>query len=254
MITDSFDDRTEAVFTPEAFLGERKKVSDIAIITFSREIYAEVLKTIPNRKIDELKAANRIRPVHLLTAGDLECVFYLSEIGSAQAANDVMEVNWQTGADKFIMFGSAGSLDAELTSGKYIVPTAAYRDEGTSYHFAPPADYIDVRNADFVTDFFARNSIPFVNGKVWTTDVFYRETRGLVKARKEEGCIAVDMEVAGVQSVCDYYGWQLYNFLASGDVVDQAEYTSDGLHEANHSLDKFNIALKMAGEMLAPDR
>ena len=29
-----------------------------------------------------------------------------------------------------------------------------------------------------------------------------RETKGLVARRKDEGCIAVEMELAGVQAVC----------------------------------------------------
>ena len=30
------------------------------------------------------------------------------------------------------------------------------------------------------------------------------------------------------------------------DIVDQLEYTSEGLHDANHNLDKFYVALKIA--------
>ena len=28
------------------------------------------------------------------------------------------------------------------------------------------------------------------------------------------------MELAGVQAICDYYGWNLYDFLVTGDVLD----------------------------------
>ena len=246
MITDSFDPRSEAVITPAAFFGERKKICDIAIATFSREIYPAVLERYPNEQIGEIKGANRVKPVHLLTVGEMKVVFYLSEIGSALASTDVIEVNWKTGADRFIMFGSAGALDREATSGKYVIPTAAYRDEGLSYHFAPPADYISVRGADRLSLIFSACGIPFVMGKVWTTDAVYMETREKVRRRKAEGCLAVEMELAGVQAVCDYYGFELYDFLVTGDVVDQPVYSPDGLSEANHSMDKFDIALMIA--------
>lgn len=62
--------------------------------------------------------------------------------------------------------------------------------------------------------------IPNIAEKVWTTDAIYRETTAKLKARKEEGCVAVEMELAGVQAVCDFYGWELYDFLATGDVLD----------------------------------
>ena len=245
MITDSYDNRSEAIISPQAFFGEKKDICDTAIITFSREIYPTVLDKYPNEVVGEIRAANRIKPLHLIDVHGIKVVFYLSEIGSALAATDVIEVNWQTGADKFVMFGSAGALDAELTKGKYVIPTAAYRDEGMSYHYAAPADYIKIKNAAYLQSLFEDKHFPYVTGKAWTTDAVYMETRELVRKRKLEGCIAVEMELAGVQAVCDYYGFELYDFLATGDVVDRDEYTPEGLHEANHSLDKFNVAVEI---------
>lgn len=34
----------------------------------------------------------------------------------------------------------------------------------------------------------------------------------LVEKRKSEGCIAVEMELAGMQAVCDFYNIELYDF------------------------------------------
>lgn len=246
MIIDSFDTQSEAIISPQSFYGEQQHICDIAIGTFSREIYAAVLERFPNEVVGETSAANRIKPIHLLDVDGQKVLFYLSEIGATLAATDVIEINWKTGADKFILFGSAGSLDREQTTGKYVIPTEAYRDEGMSYHYAPPADYISVKNADIVAEIFSELGLPYVKGKVWTTDAIYRETRNHVIERKAEGCIAVEMELAGVQAVCDFHGIELYDFLVTGDVVDQPDYTPDGLHEANHDLDKFYVALEIA--------
>lgn len=246
MITDSFDHKNEAVISPDAFYGEKKNICDIAVVTFSREIYPAVLRQYPNEQIGEMRAANRCKPIHLLTVKDKKVVFYLSELGSALAGTDVIEVHWQTGADKFVMFGSAGDLNHEMTSGKYVIPTAAYRDEGMSYHYAPPADYIQIFNADMLADCFEKLKLPYVKGKVWTTDAIYRETKKLVEQRKSEGCIAVEMELAGVQAVCNFYGLELYDFLVTGDIVDAPSYKPEGLHNANHSMDKFYVALEIA--------
>ncbi len=246
MITDSFDNKSEPIITPETFFGEQKKICDIAIGTFSREIYSVVLNGFPNENVGIIKAANRIRPIHLLTVDDMKVVFYLSEIGSTLAGNDIIEINWMTGADKFILFGSAGSLDKDKTSNKYVIPSEAYRDEGMSYHYAPPSDYIKIRNADFLEQIFARLELPFIKGRVWTTDALFRETRALAEKRRNEGCVAVEMELAGAQAVCDFYGIELYDFLVTGDVLSEAEYNYDKLHEANHDMDKFFIALEIA--------
>ena len=245
MITDSFDP-SEAIVSPASFFGEQKHICDIAIATFSYEIFEAVLEKYPHEVITKLGSVNKIRQVYLVDADGVKFVFYLSEMGSAQAATDVIEINWQTGAEKFILFGSCGALDPEKTKGKYIIPASSYRDEGMSYHYAPPADYIDIKNADFMGSFFEEKGYPYVKGRVWTTDALYRETRNNVKKRKDEGCIAVEMELAGVQAVCDFHGLELYDFLVAGDVVDQPDYTPDGLSEANHSFDKFNIAVEIA--------
>ena len=245
MIIDSFDP-SEAIVSPASFFGEQKHVCKTAIATFSFEIFAAVLEKYPHEVITKLGSVNKIRQVYLVDADGVKFVFYLSEMGSAQAATDVIEINWQTGAEKFILFGSCGALDPEKTKGKYIIPTASYRDEGMSYHYAPPADYIDIKNADFMGALFEAKGYPYIKGRVWTTDALYRETRDNVRKRKEEGCIAVEMELAGVQAVCDFHGLELYDFLVAGDVVDQPDYTPDGLSEANHSFDKFNIAVDIA--------
>lgn len=249
MIIDSFDAKSEAIITPFSFFGEQNKICDIAIATFSREIYPAVLERFPNEKAGEMKAANRIRPIHILYVNNRKIAFYLSEIGAACASTDIIEVNWLTGADKFILFGSAGALDREKTKGKYVIPSEAYRDEGMSYHYAPPKDYIPIKNAKMVEKVFKALELPYVMGRVWTTDAIYRETRALVEKRKSEGCLAVEMELAGMQAVCDFHNIELFDFLVTGDVVDQPDYTPEGLHEANHNLDKFYIALKLA-EML----
>ncbi len=169
----------------------------------------------------------------------------MSGVGSALAATDIIEVRYITGAETFIVFGSAGSLDKEKTSGCYVIPTESYRDEGMSYHYAAPSDYITIKNADALETMFQQLDIPYTKGRVWTTDAIYRETRNQMQKRKAEGCIAVEMELAGMQAVCDFHGIELYDFLVTGDVLDQPVYSSEGLHEANHDLDKFYIALKL---------
>ena len=155
------------------------------------------------------------------------------------------EINHITGASKFVMFGSCGSLDAETTSGRFIIPTEAYRGEGLSYYFAEAQDYIKIRKADEVAEIFKELSIPYVQGRTWTTDSMIRETVNLVNKRKSEGCIVVEMELAGVQAVCDFFGLELYDFLAAGDVIAEGNYTIDDLADANHNLNKLSIALSI---------
>jgi len=80
------------------------------------------------------------------------------------------------------MFGGAGCLDKDIARGKNMI------------------------HSHVVADFMKQAKIPYVLGKTWTTDAIYRETRGNFEKRKQDGCIAVEMESASVQAVCDFRG------------------------------------------------
>ena len=115
--------------------------------------------------------------------------------------------------NKYIVFGGAGCLNKQIAHRKVMIPTLAYRDEGTSYHYAPASDYIIVKNADIVAGFMEENDIPYVKGKTWTTDAFYRETVNSFEKHKADGCISVEMECAVLQAVCDFRELNLYTSL-----------------------------------------
>lgn len=245
MITDAFDN-SEVLFGPKNFYGEQKHLCDKCIIVFSEQIFAYMLETYTYEEAGIIRCCNGITKVYVFEIDGMKIAGYLSHIGSAMASGDVIDVNWLTGANKFIMFGSAGSLDSNATDWKFVIPTESYREEGLSYNYVEPSDYIEIRNSKVVKKIFDEFKLPNVSGKVWTTDAIYRETKAKLKARKSEGCIAVEMELAGVQAVCDYYGWNLYDFLVTGDVLDKAVYDISGLANANHNMDKLYIAIEIA--------
>lgn len=244
MITDAFDSSRPLIST-EDIIGEKKFICDKCMVVFSKEIMDNMLDNYKHEKVSDIRACNGFTPIYLFEADGERFISYLTHVGASCAGNDVIEVNWVTGATKFVMFGSAGSLNREATSGKYVIPCEAYREEGMSYHYAPPADYIKVKNYECVKNIFDEIHVPYVVGKTWTTDAFYRETKDKFEKRTAEGCLAVEMEVSGVQAVCDYLGFELYNFLMTGDVLSDILYDVSGLHKANHDMDKFFIALEI---------
>ena len=245
MLKDFYDIKSEPIVNLEAFYGPKKHLVDKCLIIFSIIIYEELLRQYECTQIAEITACNGDKPVWKFTYKNEEIAFYLTPIGSALCGGTVAEVNHLTGATNFVMFGSSGSLDAQKTNGKFIIPSYSYRGEGLSYYFAEAKDYIEIKNSKKLSSIFSDLKIPFVVGKVWTTDCMLRETSALVAKRKEEGCIAVEMELAGVQAVCDFYGFNLYDFLAAGDVLAEDSYEVEGLHDANHNLDKLKIALQI---------
>ena len=94
-----------------------------------------------------------------------------------------------------------------------IIPNAAVRDEGTSYHYMPPSDEIRVnqKHMEMLTRLLDKMHVTYTVGKVWTTDAFYRETVEKVKRRKMQGCICQESDpvlLRSRQSGCRRMGYQ----------------------------------------------
>lgn len=246
MITDSFSESDRPIISLKDIYGNQKHLSDICIVTFSDVIFRAIFETHECTKLAEIGACNGNIPIYSFKQDERTIAFYLSPIGSTMASQCVLEANWLIGAEKFIMFGSSGRLNYEKTANRFVIPTEAYRDEGMSYHYAPPCDYITVKNSEVVKEIFDELKLPYVVGKTWTTDAILRETYEQVEKRRAEGCIAVEMEIAGVQSVCDFHELELYTFVVTGDVLSEENYCVAGLSDANHNVDKLRVALEIA--------
>lgn len=248
MITDSFDNQSEAIINPR--VSEDAPKVDACIVTFSYVIEEFVLQNYDCRQIGSFKCAAGVTPVYLFDYKGKSFAFYKSYIGAPACVGSVENSRSVISTDKYIVFGGAGCLNKEIAHGKVMIPTAAYRDEGTSYHYAPAADYIVVKNADTVARFMKENGIPFIKGKTWTTDAFYRETVENFRKRKEDGCISVDMECSALQAMCDFRGLNFYTFFTSGDLLDAPEWdqrhTEGERKNTQHDSGHFDIALELA--------
>ncbi len=230
MITDSFDPVSEEILkasdlpnevgSPESALLEGP-FPETVLVCFSPKVEKLLEERYGAEKIGFMMAGVQVPIYRILNpaaehAGAQPVAVYRTGMGAPFAAA-MMEEVIARGGKNFIVFGSCGALNQELAEGHYIIPTESYRDEGTSYHYAAPADYIRIRNADRVAEVFERHHLPFTRGRIWTTDALYRETRKNTADRVADGCIAVDMECSALQAVCDYRGCELYQFVYAED-------------------------------------
>lgn len=123
------------------------------------------------------------------------------------------------GCRKFIACGGAGALDGSLAVGHLVIPTSAVRDEGTSYHYLPPAREVapSPKAVAAIKKVLKARGHDFMLGKTWTTDAIYRETRKLVDRRRSEGCLTVEMEAAAFFAVAKFRGVEFGQLLYAGD-------------------------------------
>ncbi|MHB1356153.1 MAG: nucleoside phosphorylase [Anaerolineae bacterium] len=134
------------------------------------------------------------------------------------------------GMTKFLVCGGCGVLDRQIAVGHLLVPTSAVRDEGTSYHYLPPAREVtaDARVVQALVDVLTKHNHPYLLTKTWTTDAIYRETPALVRLRRSEGCLAVEMEAAAYMAVAQFRGVQFGQLLYAGDDISGEDWDHRG--------------------------
>lgn len=139
----------------------------------------------------------------------------------APAAVTSLEVAIALGATHIIGCGGAGIVKPGFDVGHVIVPTGAIRDEGTSYHYAPHDALVapHPRALAAIDDVLTEAGVPHDRGLTWTTDAIFRETSAKVARRREQGCLAVEMEAAAMFACAAFRGAVYGQLLYAGDDV-----------------------------------
>jgi len=165
--------------------------------------------------------------VHKLDYGDKPVVVAHPGLGAPLAAG-IFEELIALGCRKFVACGSAGVLKSELKRGAIVIPSSAVRDEGTSYHYCPPSRVIEMDRevVGKLEAVLVKHGIKYEIGKTWTTDAFYRETKGKVAKRKSEGCLTVEMECSALMAVARFRDVVFGQYLDAGDDVSGVEWDS----------------------------
>lgn len=223
-IIGTFDGKSAEILSPRDMIQPNPAIPETVISVFSEDFVALLAETKSATVVGYLYAGDGI-PIYSFEHNGKTIGFFRSCIGGAATAGLLEEIT-AMGAKKVLYFGSCGSLDKAITAGHLLVPTAAYRDEGTSYHYAPPSDFIEVRSADRIAEIFDGLSVPYIKTKTWTTDAIYRETQDNMAKRKSEGCSVVEMECASVMAAAQFRGIEAYQFLYAADCLDGEAWDS----------------------------
>ncbi|MCI9627263.1 MAG: nucleoside phosphorylase [Clostridia bacterium] len=252
MINSTFDNKTKPFITPESFYGKHEKICDVCVITFSYKVIEWAQSHLQCKKVKEIRCCNGNHPIYLTEWKGKKIAFYMTVVSAAGAGTCLEEARCLVGCTHYVVFGTCGTLNSRLTDGKLIVPTHAYRDEGLSYHYIEADDYIALECWEQTAKFMAENNLPYITGRTWSTDGLYRETTGKAEQLRREGCIAVEMECAGMQAVCSYHHLHLYNFLFASDCLEIGEWHNEILgkkEEWDSQVKYFMLALDLAASL-----
>ena len=221
-----FDDNPQAVIMPN-HEGLDLQLPKKCIYAFLEEEIDRFAQEVGAECVGEFVSATKTYPVYVMDYKREKVCLAQAPVGSAPATQ-FMDWLISYGVEKIISTGTCGVL-ADIEENAFLVPVRALRDEGASYHYAPPSRYMDV-NVEAISaieQVLEQLGIPYEEVMTWSTDGFYRETAEKVAYRKEEGCAVVEMECAALAAVAQLRGvvWGQLLFTADS-LADLENYDS----------------------------
>ena len=232
-----FDDNPQAVIMPN-HEGLDLQLPKKCIYAFLEEEIDRYAQEVGAKCVGEFISATKTYPVYVMDYKGEKVCLVQAPVGSAPAAQ-FMDWLIGYGVEKIISTGTCGVL-TNIEENAFLVPVRALRDEGASYHYAPPSRYMDV-NVEAISaieQVLEQLGVPYEEVMTWSTDGFYRKTAEKVAYRKEEGCAVVEMECAALAAVAQLRGavWGELLFtadsLADLDNYDSRDWGSEAFDKA----------------------
>ena len=223
-------------------------VPTMAVLCFFQEVLESLAARGEARPIGRLLSEIGPNPLYVVDAAGIEVLVVHPGVGAPLAAGILEEVI-ALGCTRIVACGGAGALRDELVLGHAVVVDEAVRDEGTSLHYLAPSRTVtaDAHGVAILEALLVERDVPFLTGKSWTTDAFYREARPRIDRRVAEGCLTVEMEAAAFMAVARFRGIRFAQLLYAGDTVAGATWEERGWNRATSIRESlFELAVEAA--------
>ena len=214
-----YDPTQEAILEPRKLI-KPQHIPDHCVICFFAEVISWLVDHRDAKVVATAKSEIGLHPIYEIEYEGQRLAFFHPGIGAPLAVGLLEEVI-AMGCRKFIACGGCGVLDKDIAVGHLLLPTAAIRDEGTSYHYLPPSREVQMAPHALaaIERVLKRHNIDYLRTKTWTTDAIYRETPAKAAAYLAEGCLAVEMEAAAFFAAAEFRGVPFGQILYGGDAV-----------------------------------
>jgi uridine phosphorylase len=194
-----------SVFAPSALLREARRQKNLATI----DVPSVCLLDPDGDLVRMLRKTGRAKtfagwPCYhteldtFLLAG--QEVGIVGRVVGASFAVLVAEELFASGCRILVSLTSAGQILASGPPPYFVIIDRALRDEGTSYHYAAPAEFAeaDPQLVAAAARAMAGRKPRAVVGPSWTTDAPFRETAEAIETARAKGILAVEMEAAAL--------------------------------------------------------
>lgn len=213
-LLDNKNPQAASVFLPSALLREARRQKSLATVAVPPICVLDPDGDI----VRNLRQSRRSQPFEnwpcyhtdldtFALAG--QTVGIIGRVVGAPFAVLVAEELFASGCRLLLSLTSAGQIVSAGRPPYFVIIDRALRDEGTSYHYAAPADYgyADPALVEMAATALEAEGLQAVVGASWTTDAPFRETAEAIEAARSKGVLAVEMEAAA-----------LYAFAAAAQV------------------------------------
>ncbi|MEZ4863864.1 MAG: nucleoside phosphorylase [Caldilineaceae bacterium] len=202
-----YDPTTAAIIEPGQVVKTLAGMPEHGVIRFFQDVIDHFVAEGRLTLLTNLRSEMGAHPVYAFNVGNQSVALFQPGMGAPFAAVLLDEVI-ALGCRKFIACGGAGVLDREIALGYLLIPTRAIRDEGTSYHYLPPARKVAAHSAAVaaIETVLQGHKVEYLLTKTWTTDAIYRETQPKATRRRAEGCLTVEMEAAALFAIAQFRG------------------------------------------------
>lgn len=217
-----FDTEATAVINPNhEDLG--LKLPKKCVFAFLGDYIDTYASKTDTQQVSLFISATKHYPIYITKYKGEEVVLCQAPVGAAPA---VQILDWLMGygVSEIISAGSCGALE-QFPESTFLVPKQALRDEGTSYHYAPPSRFMEIndRARTAIKEAILEHGMKYQEVITWSTDGFFRETKDKVAYRKSEGCSVVEMECSALAACTAFRGATWGMILYTADSLADVE-------------------------------
>ena len=241
-----YDNNHQSITVVKTDIYPQRRQIKRCLITYFQDVVVKLEASYKIFEAFKLRIEGKRPEVYQLDTPTESIYVLLCPLGAPQAAR-MLEILSAMGVEKFVVCGGAGTLDDTITGEKILLARAAVRDEGTSYHYLPPAREVIIKEKvrQKVVECLQNENQDFLEIKTWTTDASFRETPDKVEMLRKEGCVTVEMECAAYYAVAEFKGLDCAVLLYAGDVVHKEGWDYRNWHARNDMREHlFNLAVK----------
>lgn len=242
-----FDKDQHAVLEPTFEKLPYKFHSKLLYAFVPKDEIDSFLEKHPHKVLGKFKTISFRPQIYEIDMNEQKFTLCQAPLG-APAAVKLLDWLIAYGVKKVLAFGNAGALKS-LPENAMFIPIKAIRDEGMSFHYKEPGQFIDLKSKFLAKVEERIRDLEYTYDEIitWTTDGFFRETAKKAAQFKKLGAATVEMECAALAACAQFRKVEFAQILFTGDsLADIKNYD-----RRNWGRSSYGVGLNIGSEIIS---